>query len=491
MEDMTKLTCRAFTEVLSSDAPVPGGGGAAALAGALAASLGGMVVSLTKGKKAYADAQEELAQLGGTCERLRLRLLDSVREDAECFAPLAAAYRMAKDDPARPAALETATENACSAPLAVMAACSEVICAAARLAEIGSRLAVSDAGCAASLAKAALESASLNVFINTGALRDREKAAALEEKAEEYLRFAPKAEAVLCAVRAAVGEKKTPAVWTGKPVADALNDSLRDRADALRKKGVEPTIALLRVGADPAAENYAASIRRRAAAATVSVREQTLPGTAKRDDVLGAIRALNGDDTVHGILLFLPLPKHLRGDEKAIRAALAPEKDVDGVTAQSAAGTYLGEQRGFTPCTAEACMKMLDFYGYDCTGKRAVVVGRSAVIGKPVSMLLLGRNATVTVCHTRTKDLASETKNADLVLATAGRAGLIGRGHLGPGAVVLDVGANWDAATGTLVGDLQPDAAEVTAAYTPVPGGVGVVTSTVLMEHVIEAAEAK
>lgn len=202
MEEYTDLTCRAFTEVLASDAPTPGGGGAAALTGALAAALGGMVVSLTRGKKDAASAQAELARLGETCDALRLRLLDLVQGDAACFRPLAAAYRMAKEDPARPDALERATLGACDAPMAILRASCEVIDAASRLAEIGSRLAVSDAGCAASLAKAALESASLNVYINTGALRDRGRAAALEAEADALVaRGTAEANAVIAAVR--------------------------------------------------------------------------------------------------------------------------------------------------------------------------------------------------------------------------------------------------------------------------------------------------
>lgn len=268
-------------------------------------------------------------------------------------------------------------------------------------------------------------------------------------------------------------------IWSGKPVAARLTAAVRARADALRARGIVPTLALLRVGDDPDAARYAASICCRAEAASVAVRSENLPETASREDVLRAIAAHNAADEVHGILLFLPLPRRLRADEKAICAAVAPEKDVDGVTPRSAAGTYLGEPWGFTPCTAEACVKVLEHYGFDCAGKRAAVVGRSAVIGKPAAMLLLGRNATVTVCHSVTAELAAETRRAELLIAATGKRGLFGREHLAPGAVVLDVGG----------GELRADAAEIAAAYTPAVGGVGAVTSAVLMEHTVRAAE--
>lgn len=188
MDDMTRRSCREFSELLASSAPTPGGGGAAALTGALAAALGGMVVSLTAGKKQYETHEEELAKLGETCGDLRRRLLDLVQADAEAFAPLAKAYGMAKDDPARDDVLERTTLAACQPPMEIMTCCLGVIRAASRLAEIGSRLALSDAGCAASLASAAMESASLNVQINTRALRDRQEAGRLDRRTEELLR---------------------------------------------------------------------------------------------------------------------------------------------------------------------------------------------------------------------------------------------------------------------------------------------------------------
>ena len=205
MEDTTKLSCRAFADLLSSASPAPGGGGASALVGALAASLGSMVANLTLGKKSYESVEAEMQACKAQCENLRDALLDLVRADAECFLPLAASYAMAKDDPNRAQNLENALETACTAPLAIMGQCRNVIDLSARLEKIGSRLALSDVGCCASLAKAALESASLNIFINTKSMQNRAKAAALESRAAELLKSGEKAarvfESVQCALK--------------------------------------------------------------------------------------------------------------------------------------------------------------------------------------------------------------------------------------------------------------------------------------------------
>ena len=204
MNDMMDRSCRAFVEVLASSSPTPGGGGAAALVGAIGTALGNMVGALTVGKKKYADVEPEIRALMAECDSLQAALLDQVAADAECFAPLAKAYSIPKDDPGREAALEEATLNACTAPLEIMRLCARAIDCAAIFAEKGSRLALSDAGCAAILCKAALQAASLNVFINTGALRDRTAADALNARANGYLAACGKAEAVFAQVRAAL-----------------------------------------------------------------------------------------------------------------------------------------------------------------------------------------------------------------------------------------------------------------------------------------------
>ncbi len=204
MAEMMDRSCREFVAALASNAPTPGGGGAAALVGAIGTALGNMVGALTVGKKRYAGVEAEIKALMVECEALQAALLDQVAADAECFAPLARAYSIPKDDPDREAALEAATLNACTAPLEIMRLCARAIACAALFAEKGSRLALSDAGCAAILCKAALQAASLNVFINTGALRDRVAAERLNAQAADYLTACDEADAVFAQVRAAL-----------------------------------------------------------------------------------------------------------------------------------------------------------------------------------------------------------------------------------------------------------------------------------------------
>lgn len=263
--------------------------------------------------------------------------------------------------------------------------------------------------------------------------------------------------------------------------------ALQTRVQTLVEKGIVPALAILQVGEDPSAANYQASIVRRADMVGVTVKNVSLAETASVEEVKAAIGALNEDRAVHGILLYLPLPKALRPYEGEICACIAPQKDADCLTDASAASVFL-DGNGFAPCTAEACVRLLEHYEIPLQGKTACVVGRSRVIGKPVAMLLLRRNATVTLAHSRTEDLAAVTRQADIVIAAVGKAGLITAEHLKPGAVVVDVGANW--VDGKMVGDVRFEEAEqVASAITPVPGGVGMVTSTVLMEHVVASAE--
>lgn len=277
-------------------------------------------------------------------------------------------------------------------------------------------------------------------------------------------------------------------IFYGKPAMEHYVAELKARAEQLNTKGVSPALCVVRVGNDPAAENYEASIRRRAEMVGVELQSLPLAAEISLAELCAKLDELSADDSVHGILLYLPLPAPLHGKEQEVLKHLAPQKDVDGVTEASAAKLYLGEKGGFAPCTAEACICLMEFYGVEFAGKTASVVGRSSVIGKPVSMLLLQRNATVTIAHSKTEDLASVASQADILIACAGRAGLIGETHMKDGAVVIDVGANW--VDGKIVGDvLFEEAEQKAAAISPVPGGVGMVTSTVLMEHVIASAE--
>ncbi len=276
---------------------------------------------------------------------------------------------------------------------------------------------------------------------------------------------------------------------TGREAAAALTAALQHRCAALARRGVTPKLVILRCGGDEADGAYLRGALKRGTLCGVDVEVRSLPENVPPQALLDAIDAVNGDASVHGCLLLRPLPPHLRTAEPDICDRLLPEKDVDGMTDASAAAVYLGRAEGFAPCTAEAVTVLLDHYGIDCAGKRAVVIGRSPVVGRPAAMLLLARNATVTVCHTRTADLPAVTRTADIIVTAAGAAGSLTADHVRPGQTVIDVSVNWDAAQNTAVGDADDSAASIVDAVTPVPGGVGAVTSTVLMAHVIRAAE--
>ena len=266
---------------------------------------------------------------------------------------------------------------------------------------------------------------------------------------------------------------------TGKPVADAISADIRARAEALLSKGVQPRLVLLRCGDNEADGAYIRGAVKRAALCGVAAELRTLPADASADVVAEAIDAVNRDPAVHGCLLLRPLPPHLRGEESDLCARLAPDKDVDGMTPESAAAVFTGQGRGFAPCTAQACMALLRHYGIAPCGRHAVVIGRSPVVGRPVSMLLLRENATVTVCHTKTPDTAALTRQADIIITAA---------HVRPGQTVLDVSMNWNGTA--LCGDADfPAVSSIVDAITPVPGGVGAVTSAVLMAHTVRAAE--
>ncbi len=274
----------------------------------------------------------------------------------------------------------------------------------------------------------------------------------------------------------------------GAPVAAALAERTAAKAAALREKGVTPTLAILRVGERPDDLSYERGAMKRCDACGVAVRSVVLPGDVGQDELMAAIESLNEDGAVHGILLLRPLPAPL--DNEAARQAIRPEKDVDGVTDGSLAGVFTGSGAGFAPCTAQAVMELLDFYHIPVAGKHAVVAGRSLVIGRPVAMLLMAAGATVTVCHSKTADLPAYTRQADVLVTAIGRMGYFGAEHIAPGQTVIDVGIHFDPDTGKMRGDVDMTAAEpVAAALTPVPGGLGAVTTAVLVSHVAEAAE--
>ncbi|MBQ9004825.1 MAG: bifunctional 5,10-methylene-tetrahydrofolate dehydrogenase/5,10-methylene-tetrahydrofolate cyclohydrolase [Atopobiaceae bacterium] len=273
----------------------------------------------------------------------------------------------------------------------------------------------------------------------------------------------------------------------GLPVADALTEELAHEVAEMAERGITPTLAIVRVGERDDDLSYERGALKRCEKVGVAVRQFVLPADCSQDELMAVIDEVNSDASIHGCLMFRPLPKTL--DEAAACAALDPAKDVDCITEGSLYGVFANRPIGFAPCTAEACIEVLDHYGYDLTGARVTVVGRSLVIGKPVSMMLQARNATVTMCHTRTRDLAAECAKAEILVVAAGHIGTVGANAVAPGQVVIDVGINWDESAGKLCGDvLYDDVEPIVGAITPVPRGVGSVTTAVLAKHVIEAA---
>ena len=282
----------------------------------------------------------------------------------------------------------------------------------------------------------------------------------------------------------------------GKEVNEALVAALQGRTAALKEKGVTPTLGIIRLGENPSDLSYEKGATKRAEEVGVAVRNFVLPESAAKEEVLAVIDQVNADDSIHGVLMFRPLPKHLKADQDEICNRLAPRKDVDSMTHMSNAGVFEGQDLGYAPCTPAACMEILDHYGIDCKGKNAVVIGRSLVIGRPISMMLMHRNCTVTTIHTRTKDPMAYLPYSDLIICAAGVLNSVTADMVRPGQTVIDVSMNWNPekitskGKGGMSGDCAFDEVEpIVEAITPVPGGVGAVTTTVLMKHVVMAAE--
>ena len=282
----------------------------------------------------------------------------------------------------------------------------------------------------------------------------------------------------------------------GKEVNEALVAALQGRTAALREKGIVPTLGIIRLGENPSDLSYEKGATKRAEEVGVAVKNYILPETATKEEVLAVIDQVNADAGVHGVLMFRPLPKHLKADQDEICNRLDPKKDVDSMTHMSNAGVFEGQNLGYAPCTPAACMEILDYYGIDCKGKNAVVIGRSLVVGKPAAMMLMAKNATVTICHTKTVNTAEICKNADIIVSAAGVLNSLTKDYVRPGQVVIDVSMNWNPekvtakGKGGMSGDcVFEEVAPIVDALTPVPGGVGAVTTSVLMKHVVEAAE--
>lgn len=275
-------------------------------------------------------------------------------------------------------------------------------------------------------------------------------------------------------------------ILKGAPVVAAMNEKSAVLCAQLKEKGIVPTLAVLRVGEREDDLSYERGVIARCGKVGVEVRQYLLPADAAQDDLLRVIAEVNADETIHGCLLFRPLPKQF--DDRTVRAALAPEKDIDGITDGSLAGVFTNTELGYAPCTAQACLEILKYYGIPLSGKRAVVIGRSLVVGKPAAMMLDRENATVTICNSRTQNLAELCRQADIVVAAMGKAGAVDGSFLRAGQTVVDVGIHVGT-DGKLCGDVCfAEAEPVVDAITPVPGGVGTVTTSVLVAHVVQAA---
>ena len=279
-------------------------------------------------------------------------------------------------------------------------------------------------------------------------------------------------------------------VLSGRDVAASINVQVLEESLRLQAAGVQPGLGILRVGERDDDLSYERGALKRAEACGIEVKRALLPADCSQQQLEDAIRALNSDPAVHGILMFRPLPRHL--DQEAAEALLSPAKDVDGITRGSLASVFAGIGEGYAPCTAAACMEILRHYGIECEGRRAAVIGRSLVVGRPVAMMLMQANATPTICHTRTADAPAHTRSADIVVVAAGRMETIGAEYFSAGQTVIDVGIGWNEEKGKLCGDVRFDEVEpLVGAITPVPGGVGAVTTSVLMKHVVQAAAAR
>ena len=275
-------------------------------------------------------------------------------------------------------------------------------------------------------------------------------------------------------------------ILNGKQVAAEIRAELKVRAEALRKDGVVPCLAVLLAGDDPASKIYVRNKKRACEEIGIESRELLFPESVTEEELIAQIRALNEDAAVDAMLVQLPLPKHI--DEARVLAEIAPEKDADGFHVVNAGRLFTG-QTSVLPCTPAGCMELLRRANVEFSGKHAVVVGRSNIVGKPMAMLLLNEHCTVTICHSRTRDLARFTRDADILVAAVGRPGMITGDMIKPGAAVIDVGIN-RLENGKLMGDVDFASAEpVAGAITPVPGGVGPMTIAMLMQNAILAAE--
>lgn len=278
-------------------------------------------------------------------------------------------------------------------------------------------------------------------------------------------------------------------ILKGAPVAAAISEKLEDRVKNLLEKGIVPGLAIVRMGEKAGDLVYEHAARNRCARLGISVCVTALDEDAPQNEIISAIESINADPAIHGCLILRPLPEHI--DEDAVCEAVAPEKDVDCVTSYSLSRVFSGHGDGFCPCTAQACIEMLDYYGYELSGARVSVIGRSLVVGRPLSIMLQDRDATVTMCHSKTRKLYKACRNKEILIVAAGHAGIVRETFVNPEQTIIDVGIN-DDGKGGVTGDVCFERIEpLVAAITPVPGGVGSVTATILAKHVIISAENK
>lgn len=263
----------------------------------------------------------------------------------------------------------------------------------------------------------------------------------------------------------------------GKPVADVYRENIAASIVAAKESGNKPTLVILLVGDDPASCVYTERLAKLTESLGATAKVVRMPAETTEEEVITLIRKMNRNRYITGILPMMPMPKHINSD--AVGAAVTKHKDVDCLNPTNAGELYLG-RRSWAPCTARACMAALEHYKIDLKGKHAVVIGRSNVIGKPVALLLLQKHATVTICHSKTENLADITRKADIIIAAVGKAGFVTADMVKEGAVLVDVGIN--EVDGKLVGDIAPEATAKAYAFTPVPGGIGVISNMMVME---------
>ncbi|MCL1808365.1 MAG: bifunctional 5,10-methylene-tetrahydrofolate dehydrogenase/5,10-methylene-tetrahydrofolate cyclohydrolase [Clostridiales bacterium] len=273
----------------------------------------------------------------------------------------------------------------------------------------------------------------------------------------------------------------------GIEVVNGMKESLSSRVLELKRKGKTPCLGIVRIGERPDDLSYEKGAVKRCSGIGLLCKVFNFPADVSNEEFIQEFKKINADESVHGLLVFRPMPKHI--DEEAVKGIISPEKDMDCMSPANIAKVFAADETGYAPCTPQAVMELLKHFGIPLKGKRVTLVGRSMVVGKPLSMLLLKEHATITICHTRTADLAGECRKAEILIAAAGVPKMVKDSFVNEGATVIDVGINVDE-NGNLCGDVDFESVEpVAGSITPVPGGVGTVTTSVLAMHVIEACE--